>query len=113
MNYVDTGRRLCEKIELEESGMTPEDCTWRLLAIKSPGDNLCDGQADGTCQGDDYFTDDQWGLWFGARCTLTRSLRPATYRTPFAWTPLQTIARCSPAAGFFSTPLDRLSRLPA
>jgi hypothetical protein len=53
VNYVDTGRRLCEKIELEESGMTPEDCTWRLLAIKSPGDNLCDGQADGTCQGDD------------------------------------------------------------
>jgi hypothetical protein len=62
VNYVDTGRRLCEKIELEESGMTPEDCTWRLLAIKSPDDNLCDGQADGTCQGDDYFTDDQWGI---------------------------------------------------
>ena len=78
MNYVDTGRRLCEKIELEESGMTPEDCTWRLLAIKSPGDNLCDGQVDGTCQGDDYFTDDQWGIVFGARCTLTRSSRPAT-----------------------------------
>jgi hypothetical protein len=89
VNYVDTGRRICEKIELEESGMTPEDCTWRLLAIKSPGDNLCDGQVDGTCQGDDYFTDDQWGIVVWCKVHLDQIIATGDYRTPLAWTPLQ------------------------
>ncbi len=78
MNLNPTGRYFYEKIELEESGMTLEECTWQLMT-KSSDENICDQHMSGRCRGMIYYTDDKWAMTYYCMKHISDYIKDGTF----------------------------------